>query len=71
MGRMFVKGPLVVARTRGLAWFRLFGVGLSWTDHRLHRPLLSERYSGEHGFRKRRRLHIGPHCFLVTTRRQP
>jgi hypothetical protein len=68
---MLVTRCLVVGRTRGLVWFRLFGVGLSWTDHRQHRPLLSERYAGRHGFRKKRRLHVGPHCFLVTTGRRP
>lgn len=62
---------LVVGSMRGIAWFRLFGVGLSWTDHRLHPPLLSERYAGQHGFRKRHRLHVGQWCFLVTTGRHP
>jgi hypothetical protein len=62
---------LVAARGEGLAWFRLFGVGLAWTDHRRHRPLLSERYAGRHGFRRRCYLHIGPHCLHVTTGRRP
>jgi hypothetical protein len=61
----------VAARGRGVAWFRLFGVGLAWSDHRVFGPLISERYAGRHGFRRRRFLHLGPWCFMVTTERHP
>lgn len=68
---MIAKRYLVAGAGRAQVWFRLFGVGLAWVDHRLHRPLFSERYSGQHGIPKRRRLHVGPWCFMVTTERRP
>ena len=54
-----------------IGWFRLLGVGLAWRDHGMYPPLLSERYSGQHSFRKRRYLHLGRWCVLVTTWRHP
>jgi hypothetical protein len=45
-------------------WFRLLGFGLRLEDHRIDRPLFSERYNGQHGIPKRRYLHIGPLCVL-------
>jgi len=44
------------ARLPGLGWFRLFGYGVAWTDHRVRRPLFSER----HGYVWA--LHLGPWC---------
>lgn len=64
--RYFVAGA-----TPGHVWFRLFGVGLAWVDHREHRALLSERYAGRHGFRRRRYLHVGPWCVTTTTEKRP
>ena len=59
------------ARGDRIGWFRLLGVGVAWKDHTQHRALLSERYSGRHGFRKRRYLHLGSWCLQLTTWRHP
>ncbi len=60
-------GPFV-GKTRDAefsqGWFRLFGYGLSWTDHRRHPPLFSERY----GYT--RALHVGPWCLRALVPRQ-
>lgn len=41
-------------------WFRFgLGWGLSFTDHRVSRPLFSCRNV------RRKRLHIGPYCFKI------
>ncbi len=54
---VLVKG----VRHKGSWWFRLLGYwyGLSWADHRIVRPLFSERY----GYRKG--LHVGSWCFML------
>jgi hypothetical protein len=39
-------------RQKGIWWFRVFGVGLSWKDIRLHPLVFSER----NGYRKGLRL---------------
>jgi hypothetical protein len=44
-------------------WFRLFGRGIGFVDHRIHRPLFSER----EGYQKV--LHVGPFCFRYLRRR--
>lgn len=46
----------------GGAYFRIRGYGLSLTDHRLHRPLFTERFNGQHGIKRRRYLHVGSWC---------
>src|ERR1041384_6770040 len=38
-------------------WLRLFGYGVGWKDHRVHRPLFSERYGHT------KHLHIKHYCF--------
>jgi hypothetical protein len=45
-------------------WFRFgqYGPGFSFTDHRIHRMLFSER----NGYRKA--LHIGPYCIKYLSR---
>jgi hypothetical protein len=43
-------------------WFRLFGWGFGVADHRIDRPLFSERYNGRHGVKRRRYIHVGPLC---------
>ena len=47
------------------AWFRLFGWGLAVRNHRHIPPLFSERYNGQHGFRRRTYLHVGSWCLHV------
>lgn len=44
------------------AWFRLFGFGFAIHDHRVVRPLFSERNNGKNGVPKRIYLHVGPWC---------
>lgn len=61
----------IARRGEGLGWFRLLGVGLAWKDHRSHRALFSERYSGQHGVPKRHYLHLGSWCIHLTTWRHP
>lgn len=58
-------------RSDRIGWFRLLGYGLAWADHRLHPPLLSERYAGQHGFRRGIYLHVGSWCIQATTWRHP
>jgi hypothetical protein len=45
-------------RMPGLWWFRIFGYGLHFHDHRLHPPLFSE----SHGL-GRKRFRIGSWCW--------
>lgn len=40
----FTKGPISIDVTKGSAWVRLFGYGLSIKDTTQHEPLFSERY---------------------------
>ena len=44
-------------RTSGSWWFRIFGYGIHFHDHRIVDPLFSERIGA------RKRLHIGSFCF--------
>lgn len=67
---LITRRHFVAAWDKGHVWFRLFGVGLAWTDHRIHRPLFSERNAGKHGIRRRRYLHVGPYCLTITTGRR-
>ena len=43
---------------KGTWWIRILGYGISWTDHKKHKPLFSER----NGFRKA--IHIYHWCFM-------
>jgi hypothetical protein len=63
--------PLQVSTAAGCGWFRVLGVGLAWVDRDRHPPLLSERYAGRHGFRRRRVLRVGRWCVTATTWRNP
>jgi hypothetical protein len=54
-----------------IGWFRFLGYGLAWRDHGCYPPMFSERYNGQHGIPRRRYLHLGRWCFLVTTWRHP
>lgn len=71
-----MAGPAVKiwesARANGCWWFRLFGVGIAGVDRRLHPPLFSERYAGQHGIPRKRRTPVILHWqFTLTTRRNP
>lgn len=52
-------GPFFGMSTYGGWWFRVWGLGLSCTDHRVTPPLFSER----NGYL--RRLHVSPWCLRV------
>jgi hypothetical protein len=41
----------------GMFWIRILGRGFSIVDHRLHKPLFTER----NGYKAY--IHIGPYCF--------
>lgn len=51
--------PFCYALYSGGFWFRIFGYGLGFTDHRKHPPLFSERNG------LRRGLHVGRYCIKV------
>ena len=57
------RGPLF--KMRGMAGVRALGWQADVTNHRVRPPYFSERYSGQHGVPKHRRLHLGPLCFSV------
>jgi hypothetical protein len=42
---------------KGMGWFRLFGVGVSWKDTRVHPLVFSERLGSRKGLR------VGPWIF--------
>jgi hypothetical protein len=49
---MLVKNQLFCGTSqKGQWWFRVFGVGVSWKDIRIHPLLFSERYGHRKGLR--------------------
>lgn len=50
--------PLCVARYPGGMWFRVFGYGLRFVDHRVCPPVFSEREGLRRGW------HVGPYCVM-------